>query len=140
MSLVPIFFRDWWDDGWWNGPLRTSRILDQRFGSGIFNDDLFRSMACCNPHELGRLGFERPWANLSQKLGSTVADKDKFQINLDVQQFTPNEITVKTVENAIVVEGNHEEKQDEHGFISRHFVRRYVLPGRINNHSFVMKL
>ncbi|XP_065090027.1 protein lethal(2)essential for life-like [Ochlerotatus camptorhynchus] len=128
MSLVPIFFRDWWDDGWWNGPLRTSRLLDQRFGSGIFNDDLFRSMSCCHPQELRRLGFGRPWANLSQQLGSTVADKDKFQINLDVQQFTPSEITVKTVDNTIVVEGKHEEKQDEHGFISRHFVRRYVLP------------
>lgn len=127
MSLVPIYFRDWWDDGWWNGPLRTSRLLDQRFGSGILNDDLFRSMSCCHPQELRRLGFGRPWANLSQQLGSTVADKDKFQINLDVQQFTPNEITVKTVDNTIVVEGKHEEKQDEHGFISRHFVRRYVL-------------
>ena len=48
---------------------------------------------------------------------------------MDVQQFSPNEITVKTVDNnTIVVEGKHEEKKDEHGFVSRQFVRRYVLP------------
>lgn len=47
---------------------------------------------------------------------------------LDVQQFAPNEITVKTSGNSIIVEGKHEEKQDEHGFISRHFTRRYLLP------------
>jgi crystallin alpha B len=47
---------------------------------------------------------------------------------LDVQQFSPDEITVKTVDNHVVVEAKHEEKQDEHGYISRHFVRRYVLP------------
>jgi crystallin alpha B len=47
---------------------------------------------------------------------------------LDVQQFSPDEITVKTVDNHVVIEAKHEEKQDEHGYISRHFVRRYVLP------------
>lgn len=31
-------------------------------------------------------------------------------------------------DNTIEIEGKHEEKQDEHGYISRHFVRRYVLP------------
>lgn len=52
-----------------------------------------------------------------------------FQVNLDVQHFSPNEITVRTKgDNTIEIEGKHEEKQDEHGYISRHFVRRYVLP------------
>lgn len=51
------------------------------------------------------------------------------QVILDVQQFLPEEITVKTVgNNNIIVEAKHEERQDEHGFVSRHFVRRYVLP------------
>lgn len=62
--------------------------------------------------------------------GSTVSfDKDKFHANLDVQQFKPEEISVKvTGDNVLTVEGKHEEKQDDHGYISRHFVRRYVLP------------
>jgi len=49
-------------------------------------------------------------------------------VSLDVKEYKPEEITVKNVENVITVEGKHEEKQDEHGYISRHFVRRYVLP------------
>ncbi|XP_055533244.1 protein lethal(2)essential for life-like [Wyeomyia smithii] len=134
MSLVPIFFRDWWDDGWWPSPFgRTSRLFDQHFGSGIFSDDQFRAMTSCHPQDLRRLGFARPWANCSH-FGhwnngiSTASDCEKFQINLDVQQFSPNEITVKTTDNNLIVEGKHEEKQDEHSFVSRHFVRRYVLP------------
>ena len=51
-----------------------------------------------------------------------------LQVILDVQQFSPEEIKVKIVGNSIIVEAEHEEKQDEHGFISRRFVRRYVLP------------
>lgn len=45
-----------------------------------------------------------------------------------MQQFKPEEVTVKVVDNFIVVEGKHEERGDEHGFVSRHFVRKYRLP------------
>ena len=51
-----------------------------------------------------------------------------MQVILEVQQFSPEEITVKTTGNNVIVEARHEERQDEHGFVSRHFVRRYVLP------------
>ncbi len=44
------------------------------------------------------------------------------QVCLDVQQFKPEEVNVKTVDNFVVIEGKHEEKEDEHGYISRHFV------------------
>lgn len=69
-------------------------------------------------------GRERSQTN---KLPGGAALSDP-QVILDVQQFSPDEITVKTVDNHVVVEAKHEEKQDEHGYISRHFVRRYVLP------------
>jgi crystallin, alpha B len=49
-------------------------------------------------------------------------------VSLDVTQYKPEEITVKNVDNVITVEGKHEERPDEHGHISRHFIRRYVLP------------
>lgn len=54
--------------------------------------------------------------------------KDGFQVCMDVGQFKPSELNVKVVDNSIVVEGKHEEREDQHGYIQRHFVRRYVLP------------
>lgn len=54
--------------------------------------------------------------------------KDGYQVCMDVNQFSPNELSVKVVDNSIVVEGKHEEREDGHGYISRHFVRRYALP------------
>ncbi|XP_055297195.1 heat shock protein 26-like [Sitodiplosis mosellana] len=54
--------------------------------------------------------------------------KDGFQVCLDVQHFQPNEISVKTENNSIVVNAKHEEKKDDHGYISREFTRRYELP------------
>ncbi|XP_017464914.1 PREDICTED: heat shock protein 23-like [Rhagoletis zephyria] len=65
---------------------------------------------------------------LNKNLPIATVGKDGFQANLDVQQFKPSELTVKVVDDHIVVEGKHEEQEDEHGYISRHFVRRYALP------------
>lgn len=77
-------------------------------------------------------GYYRPWKSgaAAQDNGSIVhLDKHRYQVHLDVQQFAPEEITVKvTGENIITVEGKHEEKEDEHGFVKRHFVRRYLVP------------
>lgn len=80
-------------------------------------------------------GYRRHWPNQHQlqrrgeaKNPVSTLGKDGFQVCMDVQQFAPNEITVKTVDNSVVIEAKHEEKQDDQGYVSRHFVRRYVLP------------
>jgi crystallin alpha B len=61
-------------------------------------------------------------------------------VNLDVQQFKPDELTVKTINNFVVVEGKHEERQDEHGLISRQIQRRYKLPDDIEADTIVSQL
>jgi HSP20 family molecular chaperone IbpA len=63
-----------------------------------------------------------------------------MQVCLDVAQFKPNEITVKTVENSIIVEGKHEERQDDHGYISRQFTRKYLLPKDYDPNTVVSSL
>ncbi|XP_077298471.1 lethal (2) essential for life [Arctopsyche grandis] len=130
MSVVPLMFRDWWEDF---ERERPSRIMDQQFGLGLRRDDLLSSLnSFPSSNTMFRNSYFRPWRaqNLTrQESASTInLDKEKFQVILDIQQFLPNEITVKTVNNCVIVEGKHEEKQDEHGFISRQFTRRYILP------------
>ncbi|KAM7354974.1 uncharacterized protein ACRADG_001248 [Cochliomyia hominivorax] len=58
----------------------------------------------------------------------SVVNKNGFQVSMNVKQFAPNELSVKTIDNCIVVEGRHDDKEDGHGVISRHFVRKYMLP------------
>lgn len=59
---------------------------------------------------------------------------------MDVQQFAPDEINVKTVGKFVVVEAKHDERQDEHGYIQRHFVRRYALPDDVEAIDVVSSL
>lgn len=52
---------------------------------------------------------------------SVTVDKDHFQAHIDVQQFRPEEISVRLLDDhSIKVEAKHEEQQDDHGLISRY--------------------
>jgi HSP20 family molecular chaperone IbpA len=66
-------------------------------------------------------------ANTVQTLGTICEGPGGFKVALDVHQFAPREINVKTVDDSVIIEGKHEERPDEHGYVSRHFLRRYVL-------------
>lgn len=66
--------------------------------------------------------------------------KEDFQVMLDVQHFKPEEIDVKVVDNYLVVTAKHEGRQDEHGWVSRQFVRRYQLPESIDVEQLTSEL
>ncbi|XP_061589364.1 heat shock protein beta-1-like [Cololabis saira] len=54
--------------------------------------------------------------------------QNSWKINLDVNHFSPDEITIKTKDGFLQIAGNHEERQDEHGSVARCFTRKYKLP------------
>ncbi|RWS03890.1 protein lethal(2)essential for life-like protein, partial [Leptotrombidium deliense] len=63
----------------------------------------------------------------------TVGANYDFRIHFDVSHFTPDELNVKIYENnELVVEGEHDEREDEFGFVSRTFTRRYVAPSDVD--------
>lgn len=61
-------------------------------------------------------------------LNSITLSDSEYKISLDVSVFSPEEITVKVKEHEIIICGEHEERQDEFGFVSRQFKRRFILP------------
>ncbi|KAL1469221.1 hypothetical protein MTO96_004933 [Rhipicephalus appendiculatus] len=71
-----------------------------------------------------------------QQGNSVACTPDKFAINVDTRHFTPEEITVKTQDNSVVIHGKHEEKSDDRGcYVKREFTRRYVLPEDVDPQS-----
>jgi HSP20 family molecular chaperone IbpA len=61
-------------------------------------------------------------------------------VKVDVHQFLPQELKVKVAENYVVVEGHHEEREDQHGLISRNFKRRYRLPENVKDDQLICDL
>lgn len=129
------------------------RLLDQHFGLGMNPESLLTPKILQSyanrllretPSRCPMAPYHRPWGEL-MRVGeggsSTVkADKDQFQVILDVQQFAPEEISVKVMDRYVVVEGKHEEKPDAHGWVSREFTRRYIIPEQCNIDEVTSKL
>nr|XP_026486099.1 heat shock protein 26-like [Vanessa tameamea] len=57
--------------------------------------------------------------------------KDKFQVCIDVHQFTKDEIQVKARSEYVIIEGKQERKT-KRGCIVRKFVRKFKLPDGCN--------
>ncbi|RWS08305.1 protein lethal(2)essential for life-like protein [Dinothrombium tinctorium] len=115
------------------------RLFDQHFGIGI-DDEEFLSMMMFPRFQRH---FLRQMSRMDPKYGLSEVknDKHEFRVQLDVSHFKPEELTVKTLDNnVIIVEGKHEEKPDEHGFISRQFTRKYMLPRDVQADKVVSSL
>ncbi|XP_058888695.1 heat shock protein beta-1-like isoform X3 [Acipenser ruthenus] len=143
----PLFRRDWnWDPFlYWAQP---TRIFDQDFRMplSLEENDLNwvdwarRRLSSSWPGYLQspnwtpslgkqqtvcRQGLQR---QLSGGVSEVRAGPDSWKISLDVNHFTPEEITIKAKGGYVEISGKHEERQDEHGFVSRCFTRKYKLP------------
>ncbi|KAK3927092.1 Protein lethal(2)essential for life [Frankliniella fusca] len=98
------------------------------------------------PRHLLRRHLSAPYRRALQrhaKEAKEVTKKDDgLLINVDVQQFRPEELSVQVLkdERCVVVEGKHEERADEHGYVQRQFTRRYKLPDYVDPETITSKL
>lgn len=57
-----------------------------------------------------------------------LSDDKKFEINMNVKRFKPDELRIKVKNRYILVEGKHKEDNNDNRFMANHFVQRFVLP------------
>lgn len=143
MPAVPLFFQDTWRDV--DPETLPRQLLDQHFGVGLHAYNVANIPFDHPPPPYLRLGaYYRSWQGVYFKMNTGISDikcNDKqMRILLDVQQFGHNEIKVKTSENLLIVKGRHEEKEDEHGLVSRQFKRTYVIPDDVNPEEIISNL
>ncbi|CAN8000658.1 unnamed protein product [Ixodes hexagonus] len=117
------------------------RLFDDDFGASFLDGELFDP-----PFYHQRFYIQpRDQQQLQQRgQGSkscVASDPDKFALRVDCRHFAPEEITIKTVDNCVVVHGKHEEKSDDTGsYVKREFTRRYVLPDDVDPHTVTSTL
>ncbi|XP_023378954.1 alpha-crystallin A chain isoform X3 [Pteropus medius] len=142
------------------GPFYPSRLFDQFFGEGLFEYDLlpflsstispyyrqslFRTVLDSGISELmTHMWFvmHQPHPGSPKSNPTKVrSDRDKFVIFLDVKHFSPEDLTVKVQEDFVEIHGKHNERQDDHGYISREFHRRYRLPSNVDQSALSCSL
>ncbi|KAF3706688.1 Heat shock protein beta-1 [Channa argus] len=139
-------FRDWH---------QSSRIFDQAFGMPALPEDLATFPSTHWPGYLrpsilapdfGTMVPHTPTmypgammaqqAALFRQMSSGMSEikqtQDNWKVSLDVNHFSPEDLVVKTKDGVVEISGKHEERKDEHGFVSRSFTRKYTLPPSAN--------
>nr|P15990.1 RecName: Full=Alpha-crystallin A chain [Nannospalax ehrenbergi]AAA66165.1 alpha-A-ins-crystallin [Nannospalax ehrenbergi] len=142
------------------GPFYPSRLFDQFFGQGLFEYDLLPFLSStispyyrqtllrtvldsCISELMTHRWFvpHQPHAGNPENNPIKVrSDRDKFVIFLDVKHFSPEDLTVKVLEDFVEIHGKHNERQDDHGYISREFHRRYRLPSSVDQSALSCSL
>ncbi|XP_055516656.1 crystallin, alpha B, b [Leucoraja erinacea] len=122
----------WFRRSLFQNSLFPSRIFDQHFGEHFDLEPFINFSSLVNPFYWKAAGLSRIPSWLQSGLSEVRLDKDKFAIHLDVKHFTPEEIRVKILGDFIEIQAQHEERQDEHGYISREFHRKYKIPAGVD--------
>ncbi|GBN34243.1 Protein lethal(2)essential for life [Araneus ventricosus] len=116
-----------WPSSFNSEPRRRGRSMDN-----IFAPEFSAALHDATPplSAMVRLLLQNIPRNTARSIGLSRDRRElgQFTIMLNVAHFKPSEIEVKTVDNYVVIHGKHEEKVDEHGFVSREFTRRHLLP------------
>ncbi|CAG5136226.1 unnamed protein product [Candidula unifasciata] len=67
---------------------------------------------------------------------SEIHNTDKeFRVRLDLHHFRPEEVNITSDNVKIVINAKHEEKEDNHGFVTREMTRIYKLPPDVDAKS-----
>ncbi|KAG9348646.1 hypothetical protein AGOR_G00124860 [Albula goreensis] len=131
-------FRDWH---------HGSRLFDQFFGMPLM-DDWYQTPSSHWPGYIRALeggpntgpvstfmsppptsAYARAMARqLSSGMSEVKHSQNLWKVSLDVNHFAPEELIVKTKDGVVEISGTHEERRDEHGYVSRCFTRKYTLP------------
>ncbi|KAL6071545.1 hypothetical protein STEG23_024516 [Scotinomys teguina] len=107
-----------------------SRLGEQRFGEGLLPEEILTPTLYHGYYVRPRAAR----AGEGNRAGASELrlSEGKFQAFLDVSHFTPDEVTVRTVDNLLEVSARHPQRLDRHGFVSREFCRTYVLPADVD--------
>ncbi|XP_034152606.1 heat shock protein beta-3 [Esox lucius] len=84
--------------------------------------------ACAEDHDL----FALPGPAIADpgvELG--LRTEPVYQVLLDVTQFRPEEILIQVFEGWLLIRAQHGARMDEHGSVSRSFIRQYPLPEKL---------
>lgn len=68
-------------------------------------------------------------------------EKDQFVVKIDVSKFPPQKVQVKVLaNNTLLIDAAHEEKTDEHNYVTRTLTRKFILPRDVDVQSVVSRL
>ncbi|GFN81444.1 heat shock protein beta-1 [Plakobranchus ocellatus] len=115
----------------------TPRIADN-FGLISLMDDLMDPFDKYPERSMLPVQFrDGSMGHIGGRIGdSQVQNTDKeFRIRLDLSHYKPEEVKITSDNDKITIQAKHEERQDNHGFVTREMTRSYKLPKGVDPNS-----
>ncbi|KAL4609679.1 heat shock protein beta-8-like [Arapaima gigas] len=122
----------------------ASRFMDDQFGMPPFQDELSMDWPDWARHRLSSpfssgLRSAFPRTSLSSSPGCSVrysdpadapapAPGEPWKVCVNVHNFKPEELSIKTKDGFVEVSGKHEEKQDEGSSVTKTFNKKIQIP------------
>lgn len=122
------------EDQWFNdfarsvGPFR--RAVDEQMREAM---QMFAKMSPGFGREPKEFGYN------AEIVDARLDDKG-MHLKLNVSHYEPGELSVKIVDERLIISAKHEKKSDEHGFVSREFSREFLLPEGVDKDSLHSRL
>ena len=99
------------------------------------NDEKF------NPFHFNQSRLNNSYDTTDNGLSKVVIDDESYKILVNVKNFNPEDLVIKTVDDCVVVEANHEDKTvDGKNYSSQCFSQSFNLPHGINPESVTSAL
>ena len=136
---------------------RRKRMMEDFNKDSIFDrresafDDMRRDFGSALSNTRHGSGFDTRSSMSRDRAGSLfeeengvskiVYEDDMYKILINVDKYTPEELTIKTVDNNVIVEAKHEEKTtDGRSYSTQSFNQSFSLPSGVNPESVTSSL
>lgn len=141
MALIPLDCND--DFGF----ERLFGDMDREFDDmrrAMANDmrHMRRAMARLQPHQEEKALDTGMVSQLKQIREPIVTNEDgtrKLQLQLDMSNFKPEEVTIKTEKNLLKIDAEHKDESD-HSAVYHKFSRQFTLPKDVDSSTITAKL
>ncbi|XP_064599094.1 protein lethal(2)essential for life-like [Liolophura sinensis] len=120
---------------WWGFPhaIRSLDRMEREF------DDMWRAMNSALFPRYTQRSRSGEISNKTPELQVNYDDKT-FDVRLNVQSYSPEDLQVKIVDEKLVISGRVEERLDEHGSVSGQFTRIIQLPEDVDPDTLTCEL
>ena len=112
-----------------SGDRHEQRELEKRFEEALSPDNWKDDGRRTTRHQTQESSNLVSPINFDKGVSRVECDEDTYKIMVDVHQFRPEDLVIKTVDDAVIVEANNEEKTvDGRSYSTKSFSQSFSLP------------
>jgi len=146
IELLP--FEQVLQDSFFSTPFNTPSFIGEPAPSThkklkpIFNRDSLNNLnnnSCQHEKSPKMLSSRKDSEEMSPK-AKVSYDESKFQVEFDVKDYKPEELSIKTEGTTLVVLAKHEDKSGDSSYVTKQFEQRFTLPSGVKSDSISSSL